>query len=204
MEKIDRILLIGSSGQIGSTIKGKLKKINKSTKCLSRKNVDLENLWDFRLLMSSHFNKSLSFGAGVTRGVNTVTFLDVPEKGCSNSFSLWTRLKVSDRMQISGSYENHRMMTLDKKEEYYSGYITGIRVNYQYNRALSFRLLGQYNDFSYTLQLQPLLSYQPSPFTIFYVGSTSSQITDNMSIDSIQKSQISDRQVFLKFQYLFN
>ena len=164
----------------------------------------MENLWETRININSQFNKSIFFGGGITRGVNTVTFLDVPEKGHSNSFSLWTRLKVSDRMQVGGTYENHRMTTLDKKEEYYSGYLTGIRMNYQYNRALSFRLLGQYNDFSQTFQLQPLLSYQPSPFTIFYIGSTSNQIADNLSIGSIQESQINDRQLFLKFQYLFN
>ena len=44
MEKIGKILLIGSGGQIGSTIKGKLKKISKNTKCLSRKDLDLKNI----------------------------------------------------------------------------------------------------------------------------------------------------------------
>ena len=168
------------------------------------KNIDLENLWETRININSQFNKSLSFGGGVTRGVNTVTFLDVPVKGSSNSLSLWTRLKVSDRLQVGGTYEKQRMTTLDKKEKYYSGYLTKMRVNYQYNQALSFRLLGQYNDFSQTFQLQPLVSYQPSPFTIFYIGSTSNQITDNLSIGSIQESQINDRQLFIKFQYLFN
>ena len=43
MEKIGKILLIGSGGQIGSTIKGKLKKISKNTKCLFRKDLDLKN-----------------------------------------------------------------------------------------------------------------------------------------------------------------
>ena len=77
-------------------------------------------------------------------------------------------------------------------------------MNYQYNQALSFRLYGQYNDFSQTVQLQPLVSYQPSPFTIFYIGSTSNQSAENLSIDAMQDSQVQDRQLFLKFQYLFN
>ena len=179
--------------------------INISVKPFTRfKEVDLENLWDLSVNINSHFNKSLSLGGSFSRGVNTVTFLDVPEKGNSTSFSLWTRLKVSDRMHVGGTYENYQMTTLDKKEEYYSGYLTGIRMNYQYNQALSFRLLGQYNDFSQTFQLQPLLSYQPSPFTIFYIGSTSNQIAENLSIDSIMEGQVQDRQLFLKFQYLFN
>ena len=168
------------------------------------KNTELTGLWKIRLRINSQFNKLISFGGSLGRSIEKVTFLDIPEKGSSNSFSLWTRLKVSDRMQVGGTYENYRMTTLDKKEEYYSGYLTGIRMNYQYNRALSFRLLGQYNDFSQTFQLQPLVSYQPSPFTIFYIGSTSNQIADNLSIGSIRESQINDRQLFLKFQYLFN
>ena len=168
------------------------------------KATDLENLWTIRANINTRFNKFLAFGGSLSEGVNTVTFLDVPEKGNSNSFSLWAQLKISDRMQISGSYENHKMTTLDKKEEYYSGYLAGIRVNYQYNQALSLRFLGQYNDFSHTFQLQPLLSYQPSPFTIFYIGSTSNQIAENLSIDSMQEGQVQDRQLFLKFQYLFN
>ena len=168
------------------------------------KNKELTGLWKIRLRINSNYNKIISFGGSLGKSLEKVTSLDIPEKGSSNSFSLWTRLKVSDRMQVGGTYENYRMTTLDKKEEYYSGYLTGIRMNYQYNRALSFRLLGQYNDFSRTFQLQPLVSYQPSPFTIFYIGSTSNQIADNLSIDSIKESQINDRQLFLKFQYLFN
>ena len=179
--------------------------INISVKPFSRfKDVDLENLWDLSVNINSHFIKSLAIGGNFSRGVNTVTFLDVPEKGNSTSFSLWTRLKLSDRIQVGGIYENHQMTTLDKKEEYYSGYLTGIRMNYQYNQALSVRLLGQYNDFSRTFQLQPLLSYQPSPFTIFYIGSTSNQSANNLSINSMQGGQLQDRQLFLKFQYLFN
>ena len=44
MEKIDNVLLIGSSGQIGSNIKNNLKKISKKTYCPLRKDFNLENL----------------------------------------------------------------------------------------------------------------------------------------------------------------
>jgi len=167
------------------------------------KNTDLTGLWKIRLRINSQFNKIISFGGSFGKSIEKVTFLDVPEKGHSNSFSFWTKLNVSDRMQVDGTYENYRMTSLDKKEEHYSGFLMGIRMNYQYNQAISFRLLGQYNDFSRTFQVEPLLKYQPSPFTIFYIGSKSNQITENFSIDSIKESQISERQLFFKFQYLF-
>ena len=168
------------------------------------KATDLENLWTIRANINTRFNKFLAFGGSLSEGVNTVTFLDVPEKGNSNSFSLWAQLKISDRMQISGSYENHKMTTLDKKEEYYSGYLTGVRATYQHNKALSLRILGQYNDFSQTFKLQPLLSYQPSPFTIFYIGLTSNQVANGLSMNSLQESQTRSSQLFIKLQYLFN
>ena len=38
MKKIDRILLLGSSGQIGSSLKKKLKEVGKKIICLSKKN----------------------------------------------------------------------------------------------------------------------------------------------------------------------
>ena len=44
MEKIEKILLLGSSGQIGSNIKRKLKLISKQVKCLSKKKLNLEKL----------------------------------------------------------------------------------------------------------------------------------------------------------------
>jgi len=168
------------------------------------KNTDLTGLWKIRLRINSNYNKILSFGGSFGKSLEKVTFLDVPEKGRSNSFSLWTDLKVSSRMQFSVFSEFQKMTTRDRKEEYYSGYLAGTRVNYQLNQAVSIRLYGQYNDFSQTFQLQPLVSYQPSPFTIFYIGSTTNQIADNLSIGSLQESQINDRQLFLKFQYLFN
>ena len=43
MKKIDRILLLGSSGQIGSSLKKKLKEVGKKIICLSKKKLNLEN-----------------------------------------------------------------------------------------------------------------------------------------------------------------
>ena len=168
------------------------------------KNIDLEHLWELRVNMNSHFNKSLAFGGNFTTGENTVTFLDVPEKGSNSSFSLWTLLKVSDRIRVGGQYIKQEMTTLDKKEEYYSGYLARIRASYQYNQAFSFRILGQYNDFSKTFQIQPLLTYQPSPFTIFYIGSSSNQNVEGLAVEKIQNGILTDRQYFIKFQYLFD
>ena len=44
MKKIDRILLLGSNGQIGSNLKKKLKELGKKIICLPKKKLNLENI----------------------------------------------------------------------------------------------------------------------------------------------------------------
>jgi hypothetical protein len=114
----------------------------------------------------------------------------------------------ADHKDIRASYQNRDRAWMDDFVaiflDTYGDANAGTRVNYQLNQAVSIRLYAQYNDFSQTFQLQPLVSYQPSPFTIFYIGSTTNQIADNLSIGSLQESQVNDRQLFLKFQYLFD
>ena len=77
--------------------------------------------------------------------------------------------------------------------------IANVKLNYLWNKALSFRLITQYNGFYQTIDVQPLLSYQLSPFTIFYIGSAHGMIEDEYEDIPTQTS----RQYFLKFQYLF-
>ena len=44
MKKIEKILLLGSSGQIGSNLKKKIRSIAKNIRCLSKKDLNLEKL----------------------------------------------------------------------------------------------------------------------------------------------------------------
>ena len=52
------------------------------------------------------------------------------------------------------------------------------------------------------VDLQPLISYQPNPFTIFYIGSSIDFDEGPDGYKSFDMLQ-SNRQIFLKFQYLF-
>ncbi len=168
------------------------------------KGTDLINLTTFGLNINSSFSKSLTFGGGMNRGESIVRFLDVPEKGKRSAMWLWGRIKITDKLMVSPRYNTQKMTTLDGKEEYFSGYLAALRVNYQFNESFGFKLLGQYNDFSNSFTFQPLLTYQPSPFTIFYIGSSQNQSVNTLSVDAINNGQLKSRQYFLKFQYLFN
>jgi hypothetical protein len=113
-------------------------------------------------------------------------------------------MQASDRLNVGLSYNSQKMTTMDRKTDYFSGYTATLRASYQHNKSLGFKVLTQYNDFSKGFQIQPLLTYQPSPFTIFYIGSTSNQNVDGLAFDNIQNGMLTDRQYFMKIQYLFN
>ncbi len=168
------------------------------------KDTNLKNLSTFGMNINSSFSKSLTFGGGMNDGESIVRFLDVPEKGKSSAMWLWARIKITDKFMVSPRYNTQKMTTLNGDEEYYSGYLAALRVNYQFNESFGFKLLGQYNDFSNSFTFQPLLTYQPSPFTIFYIGSSQNQSVNTLSVDAINEGQLNSRQYFLKFQYLFN
>ena len=110
-------------------------------------------------------------------------------------FSLANALANGDQtFYYTLSYEQ-----LDRQsgEEIFSGFVAYARANYQYNRALQMRVLLQYNDFNKQLDVEPLVAYQLNPFTIFYVGATYG--AEDMTTHGLVKT---DRQYFMKFQYL--
>jgi hypothetical protein len=168
------------------------------------KETKLKNLSSFNLNINSSFSKSLTFGGGLNTGEYIVRFLDTPKKGKSSAMWLWGQIKITDKLMVSPRYNTQKMTTLDGKEEYFSGYLASLRVNYQFNESFGFKLLGQYNDFSNSFTVQPLLTYQPSPFTIFYIGSSQNQFVNTLSMDAIENGRLNSRQYFMKFQYLFN
>ncbi len=66
--------------------------------------------------------------------------------------------------------------------------------------ALSFRLIGEYNDFDQVFFIQPLLKWNPNPFTIFYIGGTNGY----SRVEPTTNFGREDSQLYFKFQYLFD
>ena len=76
------------------------------------------------------------------------------------------------------------------------------------------RLVVQYNDFSETWDVDPLITYRLNPFTLFYIGTTydysrvyclnesgSAFAADSEAAYDCNK--LMSRQFFMKLQYLF-
>jgi hypothetical protein len=160
--------------------------------------------------LDKNFGEKLSIG---TRGSNNKTiirYLDTPEIGRSKSYSVWLRLKPTANININPSLNYNDAQSLDKDNYYYKGQRIRIRFTYQFSKYLSLRLVGQYfyqkdfinDEIEKAVDLQPLISYQPNPFTIFYIGSSIDFDVGPDGYESFDMLQ-SNRQIFLKFQYLF-
>ena len=137
--------------------------------------------------------------------------MDTPEIGRSKSYSVWLRLKPTANININPSLNYNDAQNLDKDNYYYKGQRIRIRFTYQFSKYLSLRLVGQYfyqkdfvnDEIEKAVDLQPLISYQPNPFTIFYIGSSHDFDEDPYGYKAFDLLQNS-RQFFFKFQYLFD
>ena len=106
-------------------------------------------------------------------------------------------LKPSNEFKIHVRLNQSRSTDFDTNEEIYSDLISRIRLEYQATSSLNIRFVTQYHDFERTLDVQPLISYQPDPFSIYYIG------TSRMYVRSIGNWKEDFGQVYLKIQKLF-
>jgi hypothetical protein len=84
-------------------------------------------------------------------------------------------------------------------ELFYDGYVAGIVGIYQFNPNLFVRLITQYDSFSGSIQVFPLLSFKLNPFTIFYIGST----VNMLDFGDVYGVKRLNQEIFLKVQYLW-
>ncbi|MFA7359656.1 MAG: DUF5916 domain-containing protein [Candidatus Kapaibacterium sp.] len=122
--------------------------------------------------------------------------------GYLNNLELWGTIKPIDRLTLENSYIYYELLKAFGGEKIYAGYIFRNKTNIQVTKSLSARLVFQYDTFSGNFNFSPLISYKINPFTIFYVGSTY-DYNELMAQGNISKHVLTDRQYFLKLQYLW-
>ncbi|MCP4705827.1 MAG: carbohydrate binding family 9 domain-containing protein [candidate division Zixibacteria bacterium] len=129
----------------------------------------------------------------------------------------WVDLNLFDRLFIENWVTHLKSYNMADDSELFKFFIYGSRISFQYNRKLSFRLFSQYNDYSKTWDFDPLITYQITPFSLFYVGSTyyvqkygglnadGTRLVDtsNPLVTAHEHYKLDSRQFFMKFQYLF-
>ncbi len=162
--------------------------------------VEFDDLWtaDFHVgsRLSNMFGYDLSFRHG--RGIARRKLL----KDKETSFSASLAFKPVDRLVIEPDLDFSQGHRIDTGEEVFYGYITRTRIQYQANRELSFRLVVQYNDFSQAWDVDPLLTYRVSSFSVLYAGSTYDYVNMVVEPDPQSRWKMTSRQFFVKLQYL--
>jgi len=151
--------------------------------------------------ISSSFSDNIRGGASIEAGRHIIRD-DNSRIGYGTELYLWGTIKPVNRLSVSFNYNYFELSESYRGEKLFAGYILRNTNNLMFTKDISLRLINEYNSFDGSLYINPLLSYRPNPFTIFYLGMTHSY----MELDDINykaKSTLTDRQFFLKMQYLF-
>lgn len=157
-----------------------------------------ERLTSWTVNVNSNFSDPVRIGFNVNGG-RSIYRSETPEIGRGLNASLWATLKPMQRLVIQPEVSYATLRDRATGEPFFEGYILRAKTSVQVTRELSARLVTQYNHFSSGVDVEPLVSYQINPFSVFHVGTTHDYTVLEGRPDLAQTS----RQVFFKFQYLF-
>ncbi|MDQ3389120.1 MAG: hypothetical protein M3483_06410, partial [Gemmatimonadota bacterium] len=158
-----------------------------------------EGLRRYGVSVNTQPSEALAFGVFYGTNRSIARNRSIPTFGEGADFQASATIRPTQRLVIEPSLVHSALSDPETREEFYSGYILRNRVSYQFTRELSARVVAQYDDFGEAFDLEPLLVYRLNPFSIFYIGSTH-EYSDFGARDGLVGT---DRQYFLKFQYLF-
>ncbi len=125
---------------------------------------------------------------------------DVPELG--NGYDITTSLEVEpfSRLKTSFSWTVAELHNINDDVQFYKGHIMRNITTLQFTRLLFLRNILQYNTFSDTFNIYPLLTYKFNAFTMFCAGMTQDLLNYNAEDYTFRTSGY---QYFIKLQYLF-
>ncbi len=129
--------------------------------------------------------------------------------GYGGELDFWLTVKPFENLILSPEYIYFELAKSYGGEKLFTGYILRNTLNYQILKDLSLRVITEYSSANKYFYVNPLVSYRPNPFTIFYFGFTHQY--DNLGLlpsdpnyyQNTSKYVLSNRQFFLKCQYLF-
>ncbi len=152
--------------------------------------------WQFNLQSDPTSSISFYLNASVGRFIDRASDTAI---GKGHEISAELVLRPTDRLSLTADYSRSRLSNLVGGQLFYDGYIARLSAIYQFNGQIFLRLVGQYDQFSGSVEVDPLFSYKLNPFTIFYAGSTNSLTKFGQPYGLVQTG----REFFVKAQYLF-
>ena len=160
------------------------------------------NRWHLNL-EANNLSKILT-GGFYYEGGNYVVKFEYPSfVGFGHNFDIYTTFKPMDQLRNDLSFSYSELARSRGGEFLYAGYVLSDKITYQFNKNFFLRVLLQYDMFSKAYTIDPLLSYKWNPYTILFVGASQNinQLTNEAGFSSYVDT---DRQIFMKFQYLWS
>ena len=133
-------------------------------------------------------------------------YYPTPEQGKSDVVSMDIILQPRENIQMEGTYDySNFFRDLDGTKLYDYG-ISRLKLLYQVNPFLFFRVIGQYNDFRKEITTDFLASFTYIPGTAIYLGYGS--IFDEVHFDGLEYVPANSflemqRGLFMKMSYLW-
>jgi len=162
--------------------------------------VQFVNIWQAHTCFNTQPSGALHFGGYFDYGHRIARQQVVLGKEISRG--LWADIRPIDRLLVSLSYNNTFSDDLETGARLFSQSILRTRMSLQVSRALSGRLVVQYNDRFDCWDVDPLVTYRINSLSVFYIGSTQDYLHLNLADDGREGWCLATRQYFLKFQYL--
>ena len=165
--------------------------------------VYFDNIYHWSTNFSLTPGNMASFGGGYTYGRRIArNFLTM---GNETNAEFWLNLRPLSRLQAEYTLEYSRSADVESGTEYFAGYISRLRLSYQFTKRLSLRLVNEYDAFSNAWGMDPLITYRINPFSVFYLGSTYDYLRfEELTTPGAQPgTRLQARQFFVKLQYLF-
>jgi hypothetical protein len=181
--------------------------------------ISYDDLYGAHFDLNSHISSALAYAVSVDAG-RAVALL--PEAtGNQMSYDVSLSLKPIDRLVIEPDINYTESRHVDTSMELFHQFIARTRFQVQLNREISLRLVLQYNDSRLvvpwitdslgralvlagkTWDVDPLITYRLSPFSVLYFGSTHDYAHFPGDKDTAARWKLSSRQYFMKLQYLF-
>lgn len=141
-------------------------------------------------------------GAFFELGKYIVRFEEPSYVGWGWNAEAWLTFKPMANFVLESDYNYFELSKDRGGEKLYTGYIFRNKLSFQFTRKFFMRMVLQYDSFSKSFDIDPLLSYKWNPFTIFYIGSTHN-LADIGTSPNHGRFIETQRQFFAKFQYLF-
>jgi hypothetical protein len=126
---------------------------------------------------------------------------EVPELGRGYNLETALSLEPTSWLKTSFSWSTARLESIASGDEFYNGHIYRNVTTVQFTRKLFIRAIGEYNTFSESFNIYPLVSYKFNAFTMFCAGMT--QDYQEYIINESNIYRPTGHQYFVKLQYLF-